>query len=185
MHAIEEARRLVQSADAFIIAAGAGMSADSGLPTFRGDGGFWKAYPALGQQQLSFTDVASPHTFARDPRLAWGFYGHRLKIYRDPQPHDGYRLLMGLALKANLGAFVVTTNVDGHLSTGISCGLAFRLTRSGRCTDRSTIFSVSSPACRICGRLGRWNRTLIPKHAGTWASYRNARPAMASHDRTS
>lgn len=114
MHAIEEARRLVQSADAVIIAAGAGMSADSGLPTFRGDGGFWKAYPALGQQQLSFTDVASPHTFARDPRLAWGFYGHRLKIYRDAQPHDGYRLLMGLALKAELGAFVVTTNVDGH-----------------------------------------------------------------------
>lgn len=114
MHEIEEARRLVKSADAIIIAAGAGMSTDSGLPTFRGNGGFWNAYPALGQQQLSFTDVASPHTFARDPRLAWGVYGHRLKIYRDAQPHDGYRLLMGLALKADLGAFVVTTNVDGH-----------------------------------------------------------------------
>lgn len=114
MSPIEEARRLIASADAIIIAAGAGMSADSGLPTFRGDNGFWNAYPALGKRNLSFAEVASPHTFARDPRLAWGFYGHRLKIYRDAQPHDGYRLLMGLALKADRGAFVVTTNVDGH-----------------------------------------------------------------------
>ena len=114
MRAVEKARRLVQSADAILIAAGAGMSAASGLPTFRGDGGFWNAYPALGQQQLSITDVASPQTFARDPWLAWGFYGHRLKIFRAAQPHDDYRLLIGLALKADLGSFVVTTNVDGH-----------------------------------------------------------------------
>jgi len=112
--ALEKARTLLRSADAIVVAAGAGMSADSGLPTFRGDGGFWGAYPALGRRGLAFTSVASPATFAREPRLAWGFYGHRLALYRETPPHDGYRLLMDLALRVELGAFVVTTNVDGH-----------------------------------------------------------------------
>ncbi len=112
--ALEQALTLLRSADAIVVAAGAGMSADSGLPTFRGDGGFWNAYPALGRRGLAFTSVASPATFEREPRLAWGFYGHRLALYRDTPPHDGYRLLMDLALRAEHGAFVVTSNVDGH-----------------------------------------------------------------------
>jgi NAD-dependent SIR2 family protein deacetylase len=116
--AIERARALLRSADAIVVAAGAGMGADCGLPTFRGDGGFWKAYPALGRRGLSFAAVASPGTFERDPGLAWAFYGHRLALYRATPPHDGYRLLADLALRAELGAFVVTTNVDGHFLRG-------------------------------------------------------------------
>lgn len=111
---LESARTLLRSADAIVVAAGAGMSADSGLPTFRGEDGFWKAYPALGRRGLSFTSVASPDAFVREPRLAWGFYGHRLALYRDTPPHDGYGLLTEVAQRARHGAFVVTTNVDGH-----------------------------------------------------------------------
>lgn len=111
---IARARRLLRSADALVIAAGAGMSADSGLPTFRGNDGFWKAYPALGQRGASFAEIASPATFEEDPQLAWGFYGHRLSMYRDAAPHAGYALLRGLARTLEHGAFVVTTNVDGH-----------------------------------------------------------------------
>ena len=59
-----------------LFTAGAGMGVDSGLPDFRGDKGFWKAYPALFGH--SFSDMANPSWFDSDPRLAWGFYGHRL-----------------------------------------------------------------------------------------------------------
>ena len=111
---LARARSLLARADALVIAAGAGMGADSGLPTFRGNDGFWNAYPALGTQRMSFTSTASPDTFERDPRLAWGFYGHRLEMYREVAPHDGYRLLRELAARTARGAFVVTTNVDGH-----------------------------------------------------------------------
>jgi len=113
-HDFEHARRLLRDADAIVVAAGAGMSADSGLPTFRGNDGFWRAYPALGQRRLSFESMASPATFEEDPRLAWGFYGHRLQMYRDTMPHAGYALLLDLAGRVGHGMFAVTTNVDGH-----------------------------------------------------------------------
>jgi len=54
----EKAADLVKSADALIIAAGAGMGVDSGLPDFRGAGGFWRAYPALAEAQISFSAIA-------------------------------------------------------------------------------------------------------------------------------
>ena len=70
---LRRAADLIQAADGLVIAAGAGMGVDSGLPDFRGDTGFWKAYPALAAASLSFSEVASPQTFGTDPALAWGF----------------------------------------------------------------------------------------------------------------
>lgn len=108
------AAQLLDRADGILITAGAGMGVDSGLPDFRGTEGFWKAYPALGRAQLQFESVASPDTFEQNPRLAWGFYGHRLHLYRRTQPHDGFRFLLGLAGQMPHGAFVFTSNVDGQ-----------------------------------------------------------------------
>ena len=63
------------------------MGVDSGLPDFRGKEGFWKAYPALARANMCFTRIANPVSFTRNPELAWGFYGHRLNLYRDTVPH--------------------------------------------------------------------------------------------------
>jgi NAD-dependent SIR2 family protein deacetylase len=112
--ALDQAARLIEQADALVIAAGAGMGVDSGLPDFRGNQGFWNAYPALGQRELGFATVASPRTFHTDPRLAWGFYGHRLKLYRETVPHAGFGILREWAARMPLGAFVFTSNVDGQ-----------------------------------------------------------------------
>ncbi|HQP37085.1 MAG TPA: Sir2 family NAD-dependent protein deacetylase, partial [Polyangiaceae bacterium] len=73
----EAAAEAIHQADALLITAGAGMGVDSGLPDFRGNQGFWRAYPAYADLGLSFVSLASPGWFQRDPRLAWGFYGHR------------------------------------------------------------------------------------------------------------
>lgn len=112
--AIEHAADLIRQADALIIAAGAGMGVDSGLPDFRGQNGFWKAYPALVRARLDFHQVASPRTFEQDPALAWGFYGHRLQLYRACTPHPGFDILKRWGENALMGYTVFTSNVDGQ-----------------------------------------------------------------------
>lgn len=97
------AARLIDEAGSLVITAGAGMGVDSGLPNFRGPGGFWRAYPALGRAKISFEEIASPASFRDNPALAWGFYGHRLNLYRTTVPHPGFALLkeMAAAISAN------------------------------------------------------------------------------------
>jgi NAD-dependent SIR2 family protein deacetylase len=111
---INRAASLVDDASAILVVAGAGIGIDSGLPDFRGRQGFWKAYPALAQHGISFTDIASPEAFHRHPRLAWGFYGHRLAMYRAVEPHRGFHILKGWMSRAPGSGGVFTSNVDGH-----------------------------------------------------------------------
>jgi NAD-dependent SIR2 family protein deacetylase len=68
--AIREAADLIKEADSLLVMAGAGMGVDSSLPDYRGDQGFWKAYPALGRKSLGFRDMANRDTFSDNPRLA-------------------------------------------------------------------------------------------------------------------
>jgi NAD-dependent SIR2 family protein deacetylase len=112
--AIAKAAALIAEADALVIAAGAGMGVDSGLPDFRGNAGFWRAYPALAVEGVAFMDIASPRAFRANPRRAWGFYGHRLGLYRQTGPHAGFGLLRKWGEAMNHGYFVFTSNVDGH-----------------------------------------------------------------------
>lgn len=111
---VERAATLIDEADGLLITAGAGMGVDSGLPDFRGPQGFWAAYPALGKAGIHFQEIASPDSFRSDPSLTWGFYGHRLNLYRRTLPHDGFRVLLDMADSMPKGAFVVTSNVDGQ-----------------------------------------------------------------------
>ena len=113
-HLVEEAAFLIEDADALIVAAGAGMGVDSGLPDFRGAEGFWKAYPALAEAQVEFHRIASPAAFRADPMRAWGFYGHRLALYRQTVPHTGFALLRAWSGRKLHGGAVFTSNVDGQ-----------------------------------------------------------------------
>jgi NAD-dependent SIR2 family protein deacetylase len=105
-------RAAVDAGAAVVITAGAGMGVDSGLPDFRGPEGFWNAYPAYRHLGLNFMDLADPRWFKDDPALAWGFYGHRLHLYRDTRPHDGFGALLALTRRAATHV-VFTSNVDG------------------------------------------------------------------------
>jgi len=108
------AAALVAQADALLIAAGAGMGVDSGLPDFRGNGGFWKAYPTLAAERIALMDIAAPAAFHSAPRRAWSYYGHQLGLYRRSLPHGGYGLLRKWGEAMRQGYFVFTSNVDGH-----------------------------------------------------------------------
>lgn len=112
--AIQHAAELIAQADGLLVTAGAGMGVDSGLPDFRGPQGFWKAYPALGRRAIGFEEIANPAHFQSSPRLAWGFYGHRLTLYRRTRPHAGFAILQRWAERMPHGAGVFTSNVDGQ-----------------------------------------------------------------------
>ena len=111
---IQQLKTLFSKADSLIFSAGAGMGVDSGLPDFRGNQGMWKVYPELGRKNFDFTQIANPAAFRSQPHLTWGFYGHRLALYRKTQPHQGFQLLKQLAEQLNVPYFVFTSNVDGQ-----------------------------------------------------------------------
>jgi NAD-dependent SIR2 family protein deacetylase len=166
-----DAARLIDAADSIVICAGAGMGVDSGLPDFRGPGGFWQVYPALGRAGIRFEEIASPATFRRDPTLAWGFYGHRLRLYRETAPHAGFRMLRELADSMPHGGFVFTSNVDGQFQLAglpetrvLEChGSIHHLQCLERCTDE--IWSaaeltpeIDSETCRMLSEMPRCQR---------------------------
>ncbi len=109
---LNEAAQAIRNADALLIGAGAGMGVDSGLPDFRGDTGFWKAYPPFRGRR--FAEMSNPHWFDSDPQLAWGFFGHRYNLYKNTAPHPGFQVLLRWAEQFEHRFFVFTSNVDGQ-----------------------------------------------------------------------
>ena len=177
--AIAAAAALIAEASAIVVAAGAGIGIDSGLPDFRGPQGFWGVYPGLAAARLQFQDVASPAAFHRLPQIAWGFYGHRLQLYRATAPHAGFALLRRwIEAKAEGGA-VFTSNVDGQFHKAgfeatriVEChGTLHRLQCLAGCSeatwpadgfepqiDEANCRLVSAlPRCPHCGALARPN----------------------------
>lgn len=102
----------LQNAESVLVFAGAGMSADSNLPTYRDKEGFWNDYPPYRKLDKNYESMMSPHGFATDPHFAWGFFGHQYQIYKNAVPHEGYIKLLEL-FQSKKEYFVVTTNVDG------------------------------------------------------------------------
>lgn len=110
--ALAQAAEWIRQADAIWIGAGAGMGVDSGLPDFRGNEGFWKAYPPF--RGKPFSKMSNPTWFFQDPELAWGFFGHRHNLYTTKTPHKGFSLLLKWGQAKPAGYFVFTSNVDGQ-----------------------------------------------------------------------
>ena len=198
--AVARAASLVRDADALLIGAGAGIGVDSGLPDFRGDHGFWRAYPPLAARGIRFVEIANPHSFEADPALAWGFYGHRLALYRATVPHEGFAILRALGASLPHGAFVFTSNVDGQFQrAGFDPGRIVEYHGSIhhlQCTrpcsdaiwaadavmpqvDPSTCtMALPLPTCPRCGALARPNilmfndsRWLAPRSEAQYAQF--------------
>lgn len=99
------ARALLDDAERIVVLTGAGVSAESGMPTFRGDGGLWKSYRPQ--------ELATPEAFARDPRLVWEWYAWRRETAAGCEPNAAHRALARLALRTPERVTLVTQNVDG------------------------------------------------------------------------
>jgi NAD-dependent deacetylase len=101
---VEEARQWLEAASSVVILTGAGISEESGIPTFRGSDGLWK--------NLKPEELATPQAFAKDPRLVWEWYDWRRGLIAKAEPNAGHHALVQLeAAKPNFT--LITQNVDG------------------------------------------------------------------------
>jgi NAD-dependent SIR2 family protein deacetylase len=166
------------------------MGVDSGLPDFRGDQGFWKAYPPYERLGISFVDAASPIHFERDAAFGWGFYGHRARLYRETRPHEGFAILLRWIERFRLPSFVVTSNVDGqfqgagfaperilevhgsihHLQCTEPCSGTIWANDEDVPVDEATMRARRVPRCTRCRAVARPNILMFGD--GAWLSSR-------------
>jgi len=147
---------------------GAGISAESGVPTFRGAGGLWEG--------RRVEDVATPEAFARNPREVWDFYRWRLRNLAEVKPNPGHYALARLEQRSE-HFWLITQNIDGlHAEAGsrnvIEVHGTVREVRCNACRWRQDIREVLEedvPKCRECGDLMRpavvWFGEMLPPEA--------------------
>lgn len=165
MSSLDEAVRAIHQSKPtrVVVFTGAGVSADSGIPTFRGAGGLWRDFRP--------EDLATPEAFRRDPQLVWEWYEWRRGLIREAKPNAAHESIAALA-----GAVVVTQNVDGlHARAGADDvvelhGNIFRVrcTREGTARMHEEPFAEMPPRCE-CGALLRpdvvWFGEMLPDDA--------------------
>jgi NAD-dependent deacetylase len=158
LRSLEKLAEALREAAAVFVLTGSGISAESGLPTFRGAGGLWRAHRV---EQL-----ASPDGFARDPQLVWTWYNERNAAHARAEPNAGHHALA--RLEEAVGDFTLATqNVDSlHLRAGSQHLLELHGNlRNARCTgcDARLPFSANGfPLDRIehsCG--GRFRPDIV------------------------
>jgi NAD-dependent deacetylase len=154
-HPVDDVVTLLAGVRRVAVLTGAGISAESGVPTFRGRDGLWKQYRV--------ESLATPEAFERDPALVWEWYDWRRGLIAPVEPNAGHRVLAGW--EGLFGEFsVITQNVDGlHAKAGSRNlvelhGNIWKL----RCTKEGTVEEVREtplrrlpPVCPSCGSLRR------------------------------
>jgi NAD-dependent deacetylase len=148
----------ISPSDRLFVLTGAGVSAESGLPTFRGAGGIWRGYPA--------TQVATPEAFHADPLLVWQFYSMRRQKHAEVKPNPAHFALAELERRLGERFFLCTQNVDSlHEQAGCQRVLHMHgrllMTRCSRELCPSQPFEDTEPhetelpICKTCGALLR------------------------------
>jgi len=158
---IEKVKEEIARADRVAVLTGAGISAESGVPTFRGADGLWKNYQA--------TDLATPQAFSRDPKLVWEFYNWRRDLISRVTFNAAHQALA--SLEAHARVVVVTQNVDGyHQEAGSSDVLEFHGTIwKVRCLPSSKrAWPGSVPLPSISPVTARSSSFRDPLHAPFW-----------------
>lgn len=140
---------------------GAGISADSGVPTFRDSNGLWENH--------KIEDVASPRGFKKNPQLVWDFYRQRYSSLKDIKPNIAHEALLKLEKEAEKRGYefrLITQNIDGlHISAGSKNVLEIHGDlRTLRCvccdynTQEQQFWNDSNvPICPSCGSKLRVN----------------------------
>jgi NAD-dependent deacetylase len=140
-----------------LVITGAGVSAESGIPTFRGKDGYWR--------NLDPIKLATPEAFARDPELVWQWYRERRQRIRNAQPNAGHEAIARLAQRAD-EFLLVTQNVDDlHERAGLAKAEMVQIhgdifvTRCSRCgfeqEQEQEQEQNGVPGCTRCNALMR------------------------------
>jgi NAD-dependent deacetylase len=154
-HDLDDLAERIRTARRITVLTGAGVSAASGVPTFRGAGGLWKNFRA--------EELATPDAFRRDPRLVWEWYDWRRRLIAACKPNAAHEALA--RLNGRPGFTLITQNVDGlHERAGSRDivrfhGSIWTLRCVAGCRDPwedRTVPLLDLPVkCRQCGALAR------------------------------
>jgi NAD-dependent deacetylase len=163
---ILEAKRLLDNSTNVTVLTGAGISAESGIPTFRGETGLWRNFRS--------EDLATPEAFSKDPKLVWEWYEWRRKIVRNAKPNPGHYALAELENQI-LTFTLITQNIDGlHQLAGSRNIIEMhgnlwqvRCTKCGEIEQNHEVpFRELPPMCGQCQSIGRpnivWFGEIIP-----------------------
>ena len=147
-------QKKLQQGQQVVALTGAGISAASGAPTFRGQDGLWRQYRAV--------DLATPQAFQRDPQKVWEFYHWRRRLLQPLQPNPAHLALA--ELEARLPRFtLITQNIDGLHALAGSARLIelhgniwhLRCTGCHRVHEDRRLDLAPLPTCEVCGALLR------------------------------
>ena len=151
---IQQIRERIQKTQGLAILTGAGISADSGVPTFRGPDGLWRNFRA--------EDLATPEAFARDPALVWEWYNWRRELISTKKPNPAHEALVEMEQRC-MEFKLVTQNVDGlHVLAGSRNLIELhgniwkvRCTGCKRITEDRRVPIPTPPTCSSCGLMLR------------------------------
>ena len=180
---IANAKSLLHEADAILIVTGAGMSVDSGIPTYRGSNGLWTKEVEINGKLYAYDEISSLHMWKTQPEIAWGFKSHFYKIMNETSPHEGYYELLS-NIQESYDYFICTSNIDGFFKkAGFQQERIYEVHGSVnylQCMDKScntingatpatnlpdydekTFVATSLPKCTFCGKMSRPNVSMF------------------------
>ncbi len=163
---IAEAREIIESCTSITVLTGAGISAESGVPTFRGKDGLWRNFRS--------DQLATPDAFWENPALVWEWYDWRRAAIKDARPNPGHFVLTELESQKSRFT-LITQNIDGlHQFAGSRNILEIhgniwqvRCTKCGHIGENYKVpLEEIPPTCEPCGEIGRpnvvWFGEIIP-----------------------
>ena len=180
---IINAKSLLSQADAILIVTGAGMSVDSGIPTYRGNNGIWNKSIQVDNEIYSYDEISSLKMWKEKPELAWGFKSNFYNLINNLKPHEGYYELLS-KIQHRYDYFIATSNIDGYFKKAgfdenkiyevhgsvnyiqcmdKNCNLINGVTQTNNVPsfDKKTFLAFSLPKCKFCKNMSRPNVSMF------------------------
>lgn len=184
---VKDSQRIMAEADGVLIIAGAGMSVDSGIFTYRGQNGIWNKSIQIGNHLYRYDEISSLKMWKEFPNLAWGFKANFYNMMQECSPHEGYyKLLNYLQHVKNNNYFVCTSNIDNYFERAgfdkdkiyeVHGTMKYLQCMDKKCAsrhgvvemdssktpvfDKTTLIASSMPSCMHCSNILRPNVSMF------------------------
>lgn len=184
---IKESQRALAECDALLVIAGAGMSVDSGIFTYRGSNGIWNRSIQIGNEMYRYDEISSLKMWKEFPALAWGFKANFYSMMCNAEPHEGYyKLLDYVTNQKKNNYFICTSNIDNYFErAGFDKNKIYEVhgtMKSLQCMDKkcsmrngviemtdahmptidqNTLIGSNLPACPHCSNILRPNVSMF------------------------
>ena len=202
---VKHAKQILNKSEAVLIIAGAGMSVDSGIFTYRGTNGIWNKSIQIGNELYRYDEISSLEMWKKNPELAWGFKSNFYNMMNGCEPHEGYyNLLKFLQEKLQNNYFICTSNIDNYFERAgfdpakiyeVHGTMKYLQCMDKKCSIRQGIIPLSEsllpsfnedtlmaynlPNCPYCKNILRPNVSMFGDHDFYGKPYEHARKRMS------